>query len=137
MENQRDIDMADTVSIVCAYVSHNAVLPHVLPDLIEKVYRTVSELNEPTVKAPIPEPLVPAVSVKASVKPDHVTCMECGFKGKMLKRHLMTYHGLTPEDYRARWNLSADHPLVAPNYAEVRRELAVKIGLGRKPGGKK
>lgn len=77
--------------------------------------------------------LKPAVSVRASVKPDAVTCLECGEKMKMLKRHLGTEHGLTPTEYRSRWSLPADYPMVAPDYAAKRKELAVRIGLGRKP----
>ena len=77
------------------------------------------------------------MSVRASVKQDHLVCLEDGKKMKMLKRHLMTDHGMTPEEYRARWNLPSDYPMVAPNYAEKRRELAKKIGLGRKPGQKR
>lgn len=137
MDNQRELDMADTVSIVTAFVSHNAIQPDNLPTLIGSVYAKVRELSSPPVKLAAPEPLVPAVPVRSSVKPDHVTCLECGVKGKMLKRHLMTAHGLTEADYRARWNLPSDYPMVAPNYAAVRRELAMKIGLGRKPGSKK
>jgi predicted transcriptional regulator len=74
------------------------------------------------------------VSVRASVKPDAVTCLDCGAKFKMLKRHLGTDHGITPAEYRVRWNLPADYPMVAPDYAAKRKELAVRIGLGRKPG---
>jgi predicted transcriptional regulator len=76
----------------------------------------------------------PAVSIRSSVKPDHIVCLEDGKKLKMLKRHLMTHYNLTPDQYRQRWGLAADYPMVAPNYAEKRRDLAKKIGLGRKPG---
>ena len=79
----------------------------------------------------------PAVSIRSSVKRDHVVCLEDGKKMKMLKRHLMTDHGLTPDEYRARWGLASDYPMVAPDYAEKRRDLAKKIGLGRKPGQKR
>ena len=82
-------------------------------------------------------PPEPAVSIRASVKPDYIVCLEDGKKLKMLKRHLMTHYNMTPEDYRQRWNLPADYPMVAPNYAEKRRELAKKIGLGRKPGARR
>jgi predicted transcriptional regulator len=75
--------------------------------------------------------------VRASVKRDHLVCLEDGKKMKMLKRHLMTEHGMTPDEYRQRWGLGADYPMVAPEYAETRRDLAVKIGLGRKPGQKR
>ncbi len=79
-------------------------------------------------------PQEPAVSVRASIKPDYIVCLEDGKKLKMLKRHLMTHYQMTPADYRAKWNLPADYPMVAPNYAAQRKELALKIGLGRKPG---
>ncbi|MBB4859671.1 putative transcriptional regulator [Novosphingobium chloroacetimidivorans] len=132
-----------TAEIVRAYVSNNETPVNELPALIKDVHAAVAGLGEPaTPAAPaLPEP---AVSIRASVKPDKVTCLECGFSGKMLKRHLANEHQLTPVTYRARWRLSPDHPLVAPNYAERRRELAHKIGLGkpkqasrgRKPLGK-
>ena len=79
----------------------------------------------------------PAVPVKKSITPDYLVCLEDGKKLKMLKRHLMTHYGITPDEYRAKWGLPADYPMVAPNYAEQRRSLAVKIGLGRKPGKRK
>ena len=79
----------------------------------------------------------PAVSIRASVKRDHIVCLEDGKKMKMLKRHLQTEHGMAPDEYRARWNLPGDYPMVAPEYAETRRDLAKKIGLGRKPGQKR
>jgi predicted transcriptional regulator len=88
--------------------------------------------------APAPEVRAePAVSIRASVKPDYIVCLDDGKKLKMLKRHLMTHYGITPDEYRAKWGLPADYPMVAPNYAEQRRSLAVKIGLGRKPGKRK
>jgi predicted transcriptional regulator len=103
--------------------------------LITSVYGALAGLGQTvaTVEA-LPEP---AVSIRSSVKPDFITCLEDGKKLKMLKRHLMTHYNLTPDQYRARWGLSADYPMVAPNYAEKRRELAKKIGLGRKPGQKR
>ena len=125
-----------TSDIVAAHVSNNSVAVDDLPVLIGNVFNALAGLGEP---APAPEaaPLKPAVSVRASVKPEKIVCLDCGMELKMLKRHLMTHHGMTPEQYRARWNLAADYPLVAPNYAETRRNLAVKIGLGRKPGAKR
>lgn len=119
-----------TAGIVRAYVSNNETPIDDLPGLIKDVHAAVAALGEPaTPAAPVlPEP---AVSIRASVKPDKVTCLECGFSGKMLKRHLANEHQLSPVTYRARWKLSPDHPLVAPNYAERRRELAHKIGLGK------
>ena len=124
-----------TSDIVAAHVSNNSVSVGDLPALITNVYGALSGLGQ---SAPVVEtPPEPAVSVRASVKPDHIVCLEDGKKLKMLKRHLMTHYNLTPEQYRARWNLPADYPMVAPNYAEKRRELAKKIGLGRKPGAKR
>lgn len=123
-----------TVDIVTAFVSNNAVAVHDLPRLIRTVHEAVTDLTKPA-KAPEPE-LVPAVPIRASVKPDHVTCLECGYKGKMLKRHIGTAHGLTDTAYRERWSLAADHALVAPNYAARRRDLALSFGLGRKTPAK-
>ena len=121
-----------TTDIVAAHVSNNSVAVADLPSLIASIYETLSGLGgaEQVLEAR-PDP---AVSIRASVKPDHVVCLEDGKKMKMLKRHLMTDHGLTPDEYRARWGLASDYPMVAPDYADKRRELAVKIGLGRKPG---
>jgi predicted transcriptional regulator len=120
-----------TSDIVTAHVANNNVNVDDLPALIENVYGALAGLGKTVeVEAP-PEP---AVSVRASVKNDHLVCLEDGKKMKMLKRHLMTDHGMTPDEYRERWNLPADYPMVAPDYAEKRRELAKKIGLGRKPG---
>ena len=125
-----------TSDIVAAHVSNNSVAVDEVPTLIANVYGALAGLGQ-AAAAPEPEPLKPAVSVRASVKPDKIVCLDCGAEMKMLKRHLMTHHGMTPEDYRARWNLAANYPLVAPNYAETRRDLAKKIGLGRKPGAKR
>ena len=123
-----------TADIVSAHVSNNDVALTAIPGLIQSVYQALANVDAP---APVVEAKrEPAVSVRASVKPDAVTCLECGFKGKMLKRHLTTEHNLTPAEYKARWNLSADHPLVAPSYAAQRAALAKTIGLGRKPGQK-
>ena len=121
-----------TSDIVAAHVSNNSVSVEDVPTLIANVYGALSNLGkEAVVEA---APLEPAVSIRSSVKPDYIVCLEDGKKMKMLKRHLMTAYNMTPEEYRARWNLPADYPMVAPNYAEKRRELAKKIGLGRKPG---
>ena len=119
-----------TVQIVAAHVSHNSVAPNDLPALIEQVYGALTGLGKPSTPAPIrPEPAVP---VRKSVTPDYIVCLEDGKKLKMLKRHLMTHYQMTPEQYRAKWNLPADYPMVAPSYAEQRRTLAKKIGLGTK-----
>ncbi|WP_334182632.1 MucR family transcriptional regulator [Novosphingobium sp.] len=124
-----------TSDIVAAHVSNNNVNVEDLPSLITNVYGALAGLGgAPVVEEEKPEP---AVSVRASVKPDYIVCLEDGKKLKMLKRHLMTHYNMTPEEYRARWNLPADYPMVAPNYAEKRRELAKKIGLGRKPNAKR
>ncbi len=121
-----------TADIVAAHVSNNSVSVSDLPTLIANVHGALAGLGS---KAPVADaPLEPAVSIRASIKPDYIICLEDGKKLKMLKRHLMTHYGMTPEDYRAKWNLPKDYPMVAPNYAEQRRSLAVKIGLGRKPG---
>jgi predicted transcriptional regulator len=120
-----------TSDIVAAHVSNNNVGVDEVPALIQNIYGALASLGvAPQVEAK-PEP---AVSVRASVKNDHIVCLEDGKKMKMLKRHLMTDHGLTPAEYRTRWGLPADYPMVAPDYAEKRRTLAKEIGLGRKPG---
>ncbi|MXO66859.1 MucR family transcriptional regulator [Altericroceibacterium endophyticum] len=129
-------DMAETLitltsDIVAAHVSNNNVTVEDVPSLIQNVYGALANLGEAEQVEEKPEP---AVSIRASIKPDYLVCLEDGKKMKMLKRHLMTAYGMTPEDYRTRWDLPADYPMVAPNYAEKRRELAKKIGLGRKPG---
>jgi len=130
MENEALLD--HVADIVSAHVSNNSVPAADLPGLIQAIYASLAALGQ--APEPAPEELKPAVSVRASVKPDAVTCLECGEKMKMLKRHLGTEHGLTPAEYRARWSLPADYPMVAPDYAAKRKELAVRIGLGRKPG---
>lgn len=124
-----------TSDIVAAHVSNNDVSVGDVPILISSIYTALAGLGqavEPEVVLP-----EPAVSIRASIKPDYIVCLEDGKKLKMLKRHLMTHYGMTPDQYRARWSLAADYPMVAPNYAEKRRELAKKIGLGRKPGIKR
>ena len=118
------------VQIVSAHVTHNTVPVESLPALIQSVYSTLSTVGS---AAPEPEKLQPAVPIKKSVFPDHIVCLEDGKKLKMLKRHLKTAYDLTPEQYRERWNLPRDYPMVAPDYAEKRSALAKSIGLGRKP----
>jgi predicted transcriptional regulator len=106
-----------------------------LPNLIHDVHQALSGVSE---GSPAPEERPePKVSVRASIKPDYIVCLEDGKKQKMLKRHLMTNHGMTPSQYRERWGLPADYPMVAPNYAEQRRTLAKSIGLGTKPRRKR
>jgi len=120
-----------TADIVAAHVSNNSVAVSDLPLLIANVHGALVGLGT---KAPEPEAKKqePAVSIRSSIKPDYIVCLEDGKKLKMLKRHLMTHYQMTPEQYRAKWNLPADYPMVAPNYAEQRRSLAKKIGLGTK-----
>ena len=130
-------DMGDlltlTADIVAAHVSNNSVAISDLSLLINNVHAALAGLSHPDEKPE--EPLTPAVSIRSSVKPDYVVCLEDGKKLKMLRRHLMTHYGLTPNDYRAKWGLPADYPMVAPNYSEKRRALAKQIGLGTKGRG--
>jgi len=120
-----------TSDIVAAHVSNSSVAVEEVPSLINNVYLALSNLGEDGSEGePRPDP---AVSVRASIKPDYIVCLEDGKKLKMLKRYLRTNYNMSPEEYRARWELPADYPMVAPNYAEKRRELAMQIGLGRKP----
>lgn len=121
-----------TSDIVAAHVSNNDVSIDAVPGLITKVYGALAALGE--VVPAVEQRPEPAVSIRASIKPDYIVCLEDGKKLKMLKRYLRTNFNMTPEEYRARWNLPSDYPMVAPNYAEKRRDLAKKIGLGRKPG---
>jgi predicted transcriptional regulator len=123
--------LALTSEIVSSHVANNPVATSDLPDLIHSVYDKLSDLAGDDVEEP--EELIPAVSIKKSVTPEYIVCLEDGKKLKMLKRHLMTAYGMTPDEYRSKWGLKADYPMVAPNYAAKRQELAKKIGLGRKP----
>ncbi len=118
-----------TTEIVSAHVSNNTLAVNDLPQLIQDVYATLANVGD---GAGLSEKPQPAVSVKKSVTPDHIICLEDGKKLKMLKRHLKTAYNMTPEEYRERWNLSRDYPMVAPNYAKHRSELAKEIGLGKK-----
>jgi len=120
-----------TADIVAAHVSNNSVAVNDLAALIANVHGALSALGEPAVAEEVKQE--PAVSVRASIKPEYLVCLEDGKKLKMLKRHLMTHYQMTPADYRAKWNLPSDYPMVAPSYAAQRKELAHKIGLGRKP----
>lgn len=123
-----------TADIVSAHVANNSVAIGDLPGLIASVHASLAGLG--MAKKPDVSVQEPAVSIRRSVKPDHIVCLEDGKKLKMLKRHLMTHYQLTPDQYRTKWNLPADYPMVAPDYAEKRRALAMQIGLGRKPGSK-
>ncbi len=119
-----------TADIVSSHVSNNSVAVSDLPGLIGNVYAALSGLGSKAVPEKVQQE--PAVSIRASIKPDYIVCLEDGKKLKMLKRHLMTSYGLTPDAYRAKWGLPADYPMVAPTYAERRRSLAIRIGLGNK-----
>jgi predicted transcriptional regulator len=122
------IDLA--ADIVSAYVSNNTVPASDLPTLIADVHRALSNTHS-GVNEPEPEPLKPAVNPKKSVFPDYIVCLEDGKKFKSLKRHLRTHYDLSPEEYREKWGLAADYPMVAPNYAAARSALAKKMGLGQ------
>ena len=126
--NSNDL-LALTSKIVAAHVSHNVVPLDELSKLIKRVYGTLSELEQGTPASAIPKA---AVSVRRSVTPDFIICLEDGKKLKMLKRHLKTAYNMTPEEYRVRWGLPSDYPMVAPNYAKQRSRLAKEIGLGTK-----
>jgi predicted transcriptional regulator len=122
-----------TADIVSAYVSNNKVESADIGKLIEEVHVALKRAPNAQVTTE-PEPLVPAVPVRKSVTPDYIVSLEDGRKFKSLKRHLQGTYGMTPEEYRAKWGLPRDYPMVAPNYAKARSELAKKMGLGRKPG---
>ena len=130
IDNNGDTLITLTADIVAAHVSNNSVAVNDLPQLISNVFGALSGLSG---AAPAPEAKQePAVSVRSSIKPDYIVCLEDGKKLKMLKRHLMTHYQMTPDQYRAKWGLNSDYPMVAPNYAETRRALAKSIGLGTK-----
>ncbi|NMM44958.1 MucR family transcriptional regulator [Rhodospirillaceae bacterium KN72] len=124
-----------TSEIVAAHVSNNSVPSQELSSLIEQVYRTLEQVGKGA--EPAEDKPIPAVPVKKSIHPDYLVCLEDGKKLKMLKRHLKTAYDLTPEEYRDRWGLPSDYPMVAPNYAKQRSELAKDIGLGRRAGKRK
>jgi predicted transcriptional regulator len=118
-----------TTEIVAAYIAANTVQPHDLPRLIETVYSALSGIAG-RADGPAPEALAPAVPIKRSVTPDYIVCLEDGKKFKSLKRHLRTRYSMTPDEYRSRWSLPHDYPMVAPNYAKARSDLAKRMGLG-------
>lgn len=125
--------LALTADIVAAHASNNAVAVSDMPVVIASVHAALAQLGHKSASVADKAPGTPAVSVRASVKHDGITCLDCGSRYQMLKRHLNSSHQLTPEEYRDRWNLPASYPMVAFDYANKRRQLAVKVGLGRKP----
>ena len=127
-ESKQDDLLALTTEIVAAHVSNNTVAVSDLPLLINQVYQSLSRIGQ--VEPASPERPQPAISVKKSVTPDYIICLEDGKKLKMLKRHLKTAYNMSPDEYRERWGLPADYPMVAPNYAKQRSKLAKEIGLG-------
>jgi predicted transcriptional regulator len=131
-EQKRLTDMV--VDIVSSYVGNNSLAPAELPALISNVYKSVNGLTS-TEPAKSEEPLQPAVSVKKSISNDFIICLEDGRKFKSLKRHLRTKYNMSPEDYRTKWGLPKDYPMVAPSYAQARSQLAKDMGLGQ--GGRK
>lgn len=132
-EDLQDSLLTLTADIVSAHVGNNQVTLNDLPNLIANVHTALSGLNAPAEKPA--EELTPAVSIRASVKPDYLVCLEDGKKLKMLRRYLMTNFGMTPDDYRTKWGLPADYPMVAPNYATLRSAMAKQFGLGVKGRG--
>jgi predicted transcriptional regulator len=131
MSESTDQVLGLTAQIVSAHVRHNAVAPDALPGLIQEVYRALLNVGQQPVQTERPPPAVP---VKQSIRQDRIICLEDGKSFSMLKRHLMTDHKLTPQQYREKWGLARDYPMVAPDYAKTRSALAKKIGLGRKAG---
>lgn len=135
MENENLVSL--TTDVVATYVANNKVALDDVAKLVRDVHQTLSSLGEGQQE---PEKRVPAVSVRSSVKPEYLVCLECGKKQKMLKRHIKVAHGLSPDEYRQQYGLPASYPMVATEYAEKRRDLAKSFGLGRKkaqkPGSK-
>jgi predicted transcriptional regulator len=129
MSESTDQVLGLTAQIVSAHVRHNPVAPDALPGLIQEVYRALTNVGKQPTEVEKPTPAVP---LKQAIRQDRIFCLEDGKSFSMLKRHLMTDHKLTPQQYRDRWGLPRDYPMVAPNYAKTRSALAKKIGLGRK-----
>ncbi|MBC6439491.1 MAG: MucR family transcriptional regulator [Rhodospirillales bacterium] len=121
-----------TTEIVSAYVSNNSTDANALPDLVRRVHDTLAQIAEAKTAEPASEAPEPAVPIRKSVQPDYIVCLEDGKKLKVLKRYIRTNYGMTPSEYKARWGLPADYPMVAPNYSRARSEFAKNIGLGRK-----
>src|SRR5262245_5415679 len=127
--NTEEINPHLTAKIVVSYVSHHKLGPNQLSDLITSVHRAIAQLGQPLEPD---EVLTPAVSVRRSVHRDYVICLDCGYRGKTLRRHISARHALSEEEYRQRWSLRSDHPLTAPAYSKRRSTLAKELGLGRK-----
>ena len=125
--NDQSVSLNLVTEIVCAFLSNNSMPNNQIPDLITSVHHTLMNVGE---KAP--ETLEPAVPIKKSVNPDYIICLEDGKKFKSLKRHLRTHYDLSPEEYREKWGLAHDYPMVAPNYARARSDLAKRMGLGQR-----
>ncbi|MEE2954862.1 MAG: MucR family transcriptional regulator [Pseudomonadota bacterium] len=124
-----------TVEVVSSYVGNNTISATQIPDLINIVFGSLTTLKTSDLKIST-DPPKPSISIRRSIKPDYLICLEDGKKLKMLKRHLRASYGMTPDEYRSKWGLSPDYPMVAPNYAEQRSSFAKQIGLGRKKGEK-
>ena len=130
IDDQGDMLLTLTADIVAAHVGNNSIAVNDLPQLIANVHGALTTLGSP---ASIPESRAePKVSIRSSIKPDYIVCLEDGKQMKMLKRHLKTDHDMTPDQYRQKWGLNSDYPMVAPNYSDQRRTLAMSIGLGTK-----
>ena len=130
MADDADTDILElTAQVVSAHIAHNHVVAEALPELIQSVYYALATAG--TIK-PALTPPVPAVSIRKSVFPDHILCLEDGMKLKTLKRHLQISHGMTPDEYRQKWRLPASYPMVAPNYASLRSSAAKQLGLGQR-----
>src|SRR5215469_12844943 len=127
----KNLDLRPVTKIIASYVGNHTLTPDQLPALIASVQQALRDLGK---SAPMPAPRAPAVPIRRSVQHDRVVCLECGFSGKTLRRHLGTRHGLQIAEYLRRWDLPSDHPLTAPAYSEQRSTMAKELGLGRKPG---
>ena len=128
-DTTKNVDLRPVTKIIASYVGHHTLAPDQLSALIISVQQALRDLGKPT---PQPVPRTPAVPVRRSVQRDYVICFECGFRGKTLRRHLGTRHGLQTAEYLRRWELASDHPLTAPAYSEQRSTMARELGLGRK-----
>jgi predicted transcriptional regulator len=131
MDDSTGVDLRLVVRIVAGYLRHNRIAVDQMDGLIAGVQRSLAEVGRQASPPPEEAVRVPAVPVRRSVQRDYIVCLECGFRGLVLRRHLATRHGLDPDGYRARWKLPAAYPLVAPSYSERRSQLAHQIGLGQ------